>query len=320
MADYNITIDEAQSEYEYELGVTSYKIQDGISEDVNWEVAQADPDTFSSVKFCPNGASCTDVIASPSAEFNGSVRNYTLKFSFTAGASNGTYNIFLQQRESLNLLNIEIVRNVNDIESIFFDFPNVHNAAKRVYGWGSAWEFDLKFPESYTAEIWNSGWGDFCKYSLDGGQTWTALSTSHQTIPAGVYNILLYTPPMSSIDNFYIYLTDGVNTYSGNVSWKVQNRFPLIGKGKFLQFWEDCEKNKTQWTFTTQNTVHCAAYLPDETLISDDFALSLDSIYNFLATDVNKSIIPAGTVFRIVDGNCGINSCYYDGKLIYDYR
>jgi hypothetical protein len=51
---------------------------------------------------------CTDVIQNPDAEFSGDVLGWILHFAFAPGVANGTYNIFLQQNESLRLLNIQV--------------------------------------------------------------------------------------------------------------------------------------------------------------------------------------------------------------------
>ena len=126
MADYDIRIDTAQSEYEYQLKITSKKVLEGVSESLNWHVAQADPNVFAEVNLCSNVNTCTDVIQHPSADFNGGIIGWLLKFKFVNGVSSGTYNIFLEQDESLKLLNIQIEYESTS-EGLFItviDFPD----------------------------------------------------------------------------------------------------------------------------------------------------------------------------------------------------
>lgn len=108
MADYVIDITETKADYEYPLSVKSRKTLQGATENVDWTCIQADPDVFSYVKFCKNVNDCADVIANPSSEFDGNILGWILHFAFRQGVSNGTYNIFLQQNESLKLLNIQV--------------------------------------------------------------------------------------------------------------------------------------------------------------------------------------------------------------------
>ncbi len=108
MADYTIEITEQQADYEYPLKIVSYKNLQGAIENVDWTCVQADPAVFSNVRFCKLVSQCTDVIQNPDAEFSGDVLGWILHFAFAPGVTNGTYNIFLQQNESLRLLNIQV--------------------------------------------------------------------------------------------------------------------------------------------------------------------------------------------------------------------
>lgn len=108
MADYTIEITEQQADYEYPLKIVSYKNLQGAIENVDWTCVQADPAVFSNVRFCKLVSQCTDVILNPDAEFSGDVLGWILHFAFAPGVINGTYNIFLQQNESLRLLNIQV--------------------------------------------------------------------------------------------------------------------------------------------------------------------------------------------------------------------
>lgn len=198
MADYSIRIEEHQEEYEYLLNIVSYKTLEGAKENVSWHVGQADGTVFSSVKLCPNGNACSDVVVNPSSEFSGDVNTYLLKFSFASGAVNGTYNIFLEQNESLKLLNIEIVRLIHGftIPELNYSLQNLLNGQTQALT-----------TEDSCAEQFLTFSSEGCRVLFGVGDNFCVVPTENNKYE----ELLQYSSPDSHCNFFPVWLQDLFN-------------------------------------------------------------------------------------------------------------